>query len=187
MLGGSFGQSSRNRAIFHQLPMDFLDADPDEHFSAPEIGRAGILPNVSLPDQIRLEQNHNHNTMSGEQKTTAVAIALILFSLVSIVLLLTLTGGASLVPRAVRFVLTCVLSFFLFRGASWARWFAGISSALGAILSVVGWFGLASANVPMFSILGIWMVVMAIFYGWVAFMLLVDKDVSQHFNPRSGF
>jgi hypothetical protein len=39
----------------------------------------------------------------------------------------------------------------------------------------------------MFSILGIWMVVMAIFYGWVAFMLLFDKDVSQHFNPRSGF
>jgi hypothetical protein len=125
--------------------------------------------------------------MTGEQKTRIVAAALILFSLVNIVLLLTLTGGASIVPRAIRFIFTCVLSFFLFRGAPWSRWFVGISSALGVIVSSIGWFGLSSTHISMFSILGIWMVVMAIFYGWVAFMLLFDKDVSQHFNPRSGF
>ena len=125
--------------------------------------------------------------MSGEQKTRIVAIALILFSLVNIVLLLSLTSGASLVPRAIRFIFTCLLSFFLFRGASWSRWFVGISSALGVIVSLITWFGLSSTHISMFSILGIWMVVMAVFYGWVAFMLLIDKDVSQHFNPRSAF
>jgi hypothetical protein len=125
--------------------------------------------------------------MSGEQKIKTVSIALILFSLVSIILLLAITGGAGLIPRGIRFVVTCVLSFFLFTGASWSRWFVGISSALGVIVSLVGWFGLSGSSISMFSILGIWMVVMAIFYGWVAFMLLFDKDVSQHFNPRSGF
>lgn len=125
--------------------------------------------------------------MTGEQKTRIVATALILFSLVNILLLLSLTGGASLVPRAIRFGFTCLLSFFLFRGASWSRWFVGISAGLGVVFSLIGWFGLAATQISMFSFLGIWMVVMAVFYGWVAFMLLFDKDVSQHFNPGSGF
>lgn len=124
----------------------------------------------------------NFNTMTGEQKTRVVAAALIVFSLINIVLLLALTGGASLVPRAIRFVFTCVISFFLFKGAPWSRWFVGILSVLGVILSLIGWFGLSATHISMFSILGIWMLVMAIFYSWVAFMLLFDKDVSQHFG-----
>ncbi len=39
----------------------------------------------------------------------------------------------------------------------------------------------------MFSIIGIWMVVMAAFYAWVSYMLLLDKDVGSYFNPTSGF
>jgi hypothetical protein len=35
--------------------------------------------------------------------------------------------------------------------------------------------------------LGIWMAAMTIFYAWVSYMLLIDKDVGSHFNPTSGF
>jgi hypothetical protein len=125
--------------------------------------------------------------MSGEQKIRTVSIALIIFSLINIALLLTITGGAGLIPRSIRFVVTCILSFFLFTGATWARWFVGISSVLGVIVLIVTWFGLSGSQLSMFSFLGIWTVIMAAFYGWVAFMLLFDKDVSQHFSPRSGF
>ena len=125
--------------------------------------------------------------MSGEHKIKIVAIALVVFSLVNICLLLGLSGGAGLVPRAVRFVLTCVFSFFLFREATWARWFIGFSAAVGVIVSVVIWIGLSGALVSKFSFLGIWMLLMGVFYGWVAYMLLLDKDVSRQFNPGSGF
>lgn len=125
--------------------------------------------------------------MTGEQKIKIVAIASVVFSLVNICLLLGLTGGAGLIPRAIRFVVTCVISFFLFREASWARWLIGFSSALGVIVSVVTWIGLSGALVSKFSLLGIWGLVMAVFYGWVAYTLLLDKDVSRQFSPGSGF
>lgn len=125
--------------------------------------------------------------MTGEQKVKVVAIALVIFSLASICLLLAITGGASIVPRAIRFVFTCVLAFFLIKEASWARWFAGISSAVGIIVSLITWFGLSGTQVSMFSLLGLWLPIMAIFYAWVAWMLLIDRDVARVFNPSSGF
>ena len=125
--------------------------------------------------------------MSGEQKIRVVAIALVIFTTISIVLLLALTGGASIVFRVIRLVLACVFAFFLVREATWARWLVGISSGFGAVLSIIGWFGMGGTSISMFSILGIWMLVMAVFYGWVAFMLLLDKDVSHVFSPPSGF
>ena len=92
-----------------------------------------------------------------------------------------------MVPRTIRFVITCVISFFLFREATWARWLIGFSSVLGVIVSLFTWTGLGGELVSKFSLLGIWMLVMAVFYGWVAFTLLFDKDVSRQFNPGSGF
>lgn len=125
--------------------------------------------------------------MSGQQKTAMVAIGTVVFSLVSIVLLLALTGGDKIAPRAIRFVITCVFAFFLWRGAGWARWLVGILSLLGVITSIFGFLGLSAVGIPMFSLLGVWMLVMAVFYTWVSYMLLLDKDVRSHFNPTSGF
>ena len=133
------------------------------------------------------KKDDSQTIMSGELKIRTVAIALVVFSLVNICLLLGITGGSGLVIRSVRFVVTCVFSYFLIREATWARWLIGFSSALGVILSIVTWIGLDGAPISKFSILGIWFVVMAVFYGWVAFMLLFDKDVSRQFNPGSGF
>lgn len=116
-----------------------------------------------------------------------VAIGTVIFSLVSILLLLALTGGDKIAPRGIRFVLTCIFAFFLWRGAGWARWLVGILSVLGVITSLIGFFGLSAAGASMFSILGLWMIVMAVFYAWVSYMLLLDKDVGAHFNPTSGF
>lgn len=125
--------------------------------------------------------------MTGQQKTAMVAIGTVIFSLVSIVLLLALTGGDKVVPRGIRFVITCIFAFFLWRGAGWARWLVGILSLLGVITSIIGFFSLSAAGASMSSILGVWMVVMAAFYAWVAYVLLLDKDVGSHFNPTSGF
>ncbi len=125
--------------------------------------------------------------MSGQQKTTLVAISIVAFSLVSIILLLTLTGGDKLAMRGFRFVLTCVFAFFLWRGAGWSRWLVGSLSLLSIVLSVFGFIGLSASGVPMLSVIGIWMIVMTLFYMWVAYMLFLDRDVASHFNPSSGF
>jgi len=126
--------------------------------------------------------------MSGEQKTRIIAIGLVVVSAINIALLLMVTGGrVGIAPRAIRFILTCVLSFFLIRGASWARWLVGILSLLGAIGSLVALIGLGVSSVSVFSVIGIWMLLMIPFYALAAYWLLFDKDVSQHFNPRSGF
>lgn len=126
--------------------------------------------------------------MSGEQKTRIIAISLVVVSAINIALLLMVTGGrAGIAPKAVRFILTCVLSFFLFHGSSWARWLVGILSLLGAIVSLVGLIGLGASSVSVFSVIGIWMILMIPFYVLAAYWLLFDKDVSQHFNPRSDF
>ncbi len=114
-------------------------------------------------------------------------MATIIFSLVSVTLLLILTGGDKIVLRVLRFILTCVFAFFLMREANWARLCVGLFSLLGVITSMLGFFGLVGAGGSMFSILGIWMIVMAAFSGWVGYMLLLDKDVVSHFSPKSGF
>jgi hypothetical protein len=126
--------------------------------------------------------------MSGSQKTVLAAIALIAFEVINSAILLALTGGAGLIPKIVRLIFTCVLSFFLIREATWARSLTGILCALGLAITVIS-LGSAviSGVVSLFSILGIWMVLMIAFYAWVAFTLLLDKDVAQHFNPRGGF
>ena len=116
-----------------------------------------------------------------------VAIGTVVFSLISILLLLALTGGDKIAPRGIRFVLSCIFAFFLWRGAGWARWLVGNFSVLGVITSLIGFFGLNAVGASMFSILGFWMIVMAVFYAWVSYMLLLDKDVGAHFNPKSGF
>jgi hypothetical protein len=125
--------------------------------------------------------------MTGQQKTAMVAIGTVIFSLVSIILLLALTGGEKIAPRGIRFILTCVFAFFLWRGASWSRWLVGILALLGVITSIIGFFGLSAAGASVFSILGIWMVAMLPFHAWVSYMLLLDKDVASHFNPTSGY
>ncbi|MDP4623982.1 MAG: hypothetical protein NWT08_02470 [Akkermansiaceae bacterium] len=119
-------------------------------------------------------------------KVNFVAIALVVFSLVNIIILTSLTGVFK-PTSAVRFTLTCILSFFLFKGANWARLLVGILSALGAIIGAIGLIGLISAGSPLFSLLSLWLVAMPVFFAWVSYVLLLDKDVAQHFNPKSGF
>lgn len=75
-----------------------------------------------------------------EQKTAMVALGTVIFSLIGIALLLSLTGGEKIAPRGIRFILTCVFAFFLWRGAGWARWLVGILALLGVITSIIGFF-----------------------------------------------
>lgn len=120
--------------------------------------------------------------MTGKQKTAIVAIGTVLVSFVSIVTLLILTDGAKLVPRGIRFTMTCFFSFYLFRRAGWSRWVVGILSALAAITSVVGFFSLGKNGAPLLSFFGVWLGLMGVFYAWVAYTLLIDKTVAGYFR-----
>ena len=78
-----------------------------------------------------------------------VAIGLILSSSVAtIVLYIVVQGSDRLVAQVVRFGLTCLLAWFLWRGRAWARWVAvilfGIAIAIG--VRTASEYGFANFN-----------------------------------------
>ena len=111
-----------------------------------------------------------------------IAISMVVFSLINIILL-TLISPARLVVRVIRFVLTCVVAVFFVRGHNWTRWVIGISAVLGLLFGIGGFFSLPQK----FSLLGIWALVLIAYEGFVAYAVLLDKRVQDHFNPSSGF
>lgn len=117
--------------------------------------------------------------MNGTQKVKLLSFGLIIVSAISIAMLTTMVPDqmGKLPLRLVRFVITCLFAFLLIRGTSWARWFVGVSSALGAVFSLIGLsaFGLL-------SIFGLWMIVMGLFYLVTAYYLLLDSDIGAHFG-----
>lgn len=121
--------------------------------------------------------------MSGELKIRVVALSLVVVAAITVGLMLAVTGGVGLVPRVLRLVVSCIFAYFLVREALWARWLIGVSAVFAVVLSIIGWLGLNHTAIPMFSIVGIWMLVMAVYYGWVAYMLLFDRDIARVFNP----
>ncbi len=129
-------------------------------------------------------------TMTGEQKTRIVAISIIIFSALNITFLLLLTGdGGSrgITSRVIRFVATCFFAYFLIQGKFWARYLVGVISLISTITGIVAWIALS--RMPAFSpssIISLWMIILVIFYAWVAWMLLFDKSVSNHFKSYNN-
>lgn len=120
--------------------------------------------------------------VNGEVKVRRIAVAMVAVSLLSIVLLTILSGSDKLIVRGVRFLFTCLLAFYLVRGASWARMVVGVLFVLGAITSILAFLGIESLGLPHFSLLGIWLVLMAIYYLVLAYYLFLDQEVAQHFG-----
>ena len=84
-------------------------------------------------------------------------------------------------PDARDFVRTffgCVLCWFLYRRANWARWTIGVLSLLAVLASIPL---LLSGNVSIAR--AILVLVVVIFYGYAAFVLLSGKYVAPYFTP----
>jgi hypothetical protein len=134
--------------------------------------------------------------MSGKKKVEAVGISLIVFCFVHTIVLIILADNAGITPSVwrsmtlsslVRLVIVWILCAALLAGAGWARVLLGLFAALGVVVSALGWFALPGAGGSMISTLGLWIAAMGFFYAGVVYMLFMDGNVINHFDPRGGF
>ena len=112
-----------------------------------------------------------------------LVISIIAFSLLNIFLLSAQSDPTigKIFQRGFRFVFTCTLAYFLFRGAVWARWVAIVIAVLSVVISIISLAVLPEAT-PFFY--RAWFPVGAIFYGIVAYLLLFSPSVVSHFRHK---
>lgn len=107
---------------------------------------------------------------------------MVIFSLINIILL-TLISPARLGIRIIRFILTCVIATLFVRGQNWTRWFAGVGAVFGLLFGIVGFFALPDK----LSLFGIWTLILIAYEAFLAYAVLLDKRIQEHFSPNSGF
>jgi peptidoglycan/LPS O-acetylase OafA/YrhL len=110
-----------------------------------------------------------------------LVISIISFSLLNIFLLSSQSDPSigKIFQRGFRFVFTCVLAYFLFRGAVWARWVVLVISVLSVIISIIGLLAIPKATPFFYQAL---FAIGGVFYGIVASLLLFSSSVVSHFK-----
>ena len=129
--------------------------------------------------------NIESNVRSTPRLVSALALSIVVFSLVNVVFLSTIVEPttAKMIQRGIRFLLTCGLAYFLFRGASWARWVTVVLAVLTVLVSLIG-FAVLPASVPL--LYRVWSLVMAAFYASVASLLLFSSSIVSHFRSLTA-
>lgn len=154
-----------------------LDQEPLEIVSGPD------TPSQSSNSQSSKSWPPQAVVSSPTSPPRAVAIlacSLVAFSLFNVILLSILSDP--LIRGGVRFLFTCLLAYFLWRGARWARWVSLVIAVLAVFTSFVG-FAALPESVPIFF--RVWMLVMVVFYLIVALLLLIPSSVTRYYtSPR---
>jgi len=123
--------------------------------------------------------------MNGAQKTHFVAGGVVLGAVVTSLLIWLSIGQLAIGKHSFRVAFSVVLAFSLVRRATWARWFVGILSVLSLAMSLFVLFDWQAFESVMLSWMGIWMALMTIFYIWVAYTLLFDREVIAYFKTKN--
>jgi hypothetical protein len=112
-----------------------------------------------------------------------LVVSIISFSLLNIFLLSAQSdpSNGKMVQQGFRFIFTCILAYFLFRGVAWVRWFTIVTAVLSVVTSIISFAVLPEAT-PFFY--RAWFPVMAVFYGVVAYLLLFSPSVVSHFSCK---
>jgi hypothetical protein len=111
---------------------------------------------------------------------TLLALSMVAFSLFNVVLLSILSDQSitKYLQRGVRFLITCILAYFLFRGARWARWVTIVIALLVAVYSVLS-LVLLPPSVSIFF--RGWVLVIGLFNLIIGLLLLFSKGIVGHF------
>ena len=125
--------------------------------------------------------------MTGKQILQRIAIAIVLFSVLSILFVLFFLGGRGRLGGVVGLLVNGVLAFFLIAEHSWARWVLLIRCGFGAIFSTVAFFSLSRLGIGVFSLIGFWLLIEVVFSVSLAVFLAFSKRVNEVFHPSSGF
>lgn len=75
-----------------------------------------------------------------------------------------------------RFLLTCLLLFFLYRGHSWAKWIISILLMISGVLSILSFFG----------VVNIFILLLGIIYTMISLVLIKSRDVNTFMKYQRG-
>ena len=114
---------------------------------------------------------------SGRRLVLAVIVASLTLSVLAIVAFNIARGPERLPQQIVRLLLTVGLCVFLYRGANWARWVAGILFVLAGLGSLLGGVAVLST-----SMAGLLLIVMGFVYLASAVVLLFVPAVRAYFR-----
>jgi len=106
----------------------------------------------------------------GGRIVRGVAIAGVATSAVVILAFNLLEGQERLAQQIVRFAITCVLAYYLTRGARWSRWVCVVLFALAGLGSVAGGLSLVSTSLG-----GLGLIALGLVYLTAVVLLLVPR------------
>jgi peptidoglycan/LPS O-acetylase OafA/YrhL len=162
-----------------------LDQEPLEIVPGPDTPSQSLnsQSSKSWPSQAAIPTVGTSPT-SPPRAVVVLACALVAFSLLNIILLSFLSDPplAKTIQRAGRLLFTCLLAYFLWRGARWARWISLVIAALAVVTSFIGFAALPESVSTFFRV---WMLVMGVFYLMVALLLLIPSNLTRYYtSPR---
>lgn len=110
----------------------------------------------------------------GRRLVLAVIVGVLAVDATFIIWETTARGHGNLAANAVRFLLTALFLWFLYRGVTWTRWLLGIATAIAAPIALAGGLISRFANIA-----GIWLFAAGIVYALTAYVLLFDPAVRE--------
>lgn len=113
--------------------------------------------------------------MTPKKLVTIIAIVLIACSATVIALYISTHGFGKAGPQTVRFALTCLMSYWLIRGSSVARWIAIILMGLAGVMSIVAGIMLLPKSPNAIGVIGLGAVYTACAVG------LLTPKAKEHF------
>lgn len=120
--------------------------------------------------------------MEARRKIQIVAGGLVLIPVATAILVWHEAGNPSTVEHGLKIAFSWVLAFSLLRRAAWARWLVGVLSVLSLVVSLQVIPAWSEVEPVVRSWVGIWMLMVAIFYLWIACTLLIDRSVIACFK-----
>ena len=118
----------------------------------------------------------SNEVKEGKRQVIRVIYLVLIASLIANFFIYYYSGSQRLAVQVVRFILTALSCFLIYKGYNLVRWILGITLALGALVSVIGIVQLFSEG--KFSLVSI---LLGVIYGYCAMLLLFSKKVSAFF------
>lgn len=124
------------------------------------------------------------SVLKGKRTVISIIIVMLLIEIVTIAVTTPIYASSKgmdfasfkLTQGIVRFLLTCLLLFFLYKGHGWAKWVIAILSLIGGVFSLILTIG--SFNIVI--------LLMGVIYTMISIVLIVSRDVKSFMKDQRG-
>jgi peptidoglycan/LPS O-acetylase OafA/YrhL len=122
---------------------------------------------------------HHRRSHKEMRRVQVIAILYVAISVINILILTIVAGPQKLITRAIRFGITCFLSYHLAKGKNWARWTVAILSTLAGIVSLLVYPAMLKNLDQLPAWFVHWGLVMGLLYTIMAGYLFFSKTVKH--------